>query len=191
MPYTYVPFTQSSGDTVLLVKTSVSAASVSPLVRREIKAFDSTISVFSVVTMEEQVRAALYAQRASAQLVLCLGLLGLTLAVVGLYAVLSYYVNRRRHEIGVRIAVGAQPRAVFLMIARRGLLLGAVGTVIGMAGAVVAMHVLGSLLFGVSAHDPLTLASVGCLVLTIAGFASGVPAHQAAKVDPLTALRNE
>ena len=191
MPYMYVPFTQSSGDTVLLLKTRVAAASVSPLVRREIKSFDSTMSVFSVVTMKEHMRAALYAQRASAQLTLFLGLLGLTLAVVGLYAVLSYYVNRRRHEIGVRIAVGAQPRAVFLMIVRRGLFLGTVGTVIGMTGAVAAMHVLASALFGVSAHDPLTLASVACIVVAVAAAAAAVPAHQAAKVDPLTALRTE
>lgn len=191
MPYMYVPFTQSSGDTVLLVKTRVSAASVLPLVRREIKSFDSTVSVFSVVTMKEHMRAALYAQRASAQLTLFLGLLGLTLAVVGLYAVLSYYVNRRRHEIGVRLAVGAQPRAVFLMIVRRGLFLGTVGTVIGMGGAVAAMHLLASLLFGVSAHDPLTLASVACIVLAVASVAAGVPAHQAAKVDPMSALRTE
>jgi putative ABC transport system permease protein len=191
MPYMYVPFTQSSGDTVLLVKTRVSAASVLPLVRREVETFDSTMSVFSVATMKDHMRAALYAQRASAQLTLLLGLLGLTLAVVGLYAVLSYYVNRRRHEIGVRIAVGAQPRAVFLMIIRRGLFLGTVGTVIGMAGAVGAMHLLASMLFGVSAHDPVTLASVACIVLAVAAVAAGVPAHQAAKVDPLTALRTE
>ncbi len=191
MPYMYVPFTQSSGDTVLLVKTRVSAASVLPLVRREIRSFDSTMSVFSVVTMKEHMRAALYAQRASAQLTLFLGLLGLTLAVVGLYAMLSYYVNRRRHEIGVRIAVGARPRTVFLMIVRQGLFLGTVGTAIGMAGAVAAMHVIASVLFGVSAHDPLTLASVACIVLAVAAVAAGVPAYQAAKVDPLTALRAE
>ncbi len=191
MPYMYVPVTQQGGDTVLLVKTRVAAASVLPLVRREIKAFDSTMSIFSVVTMTEHIRAALYVQRASAGLVLTLGLLGLTLAVVGLYGVLSYYVNRRRHEIGVRIAVGAQPGAVFRMVVRRGLLLATIGTVLGIAGALAGTRFLADLLFGVSPHDPLTLVVVTGLLLLVAVLAAAVPARRATKVDPMVALRYE
>jgi putative ABC transport system permease protein len=191
MPYMYVPFAQETGDTVLLVKTRIAAASVLPLVRREIKAFDSSMSIFSVVTMAEHMRAALYAQRATAGLVLTLGLLGLTLAVVGLYGVLSYYVNRRRHEIGLRLAVGAQPGAVFRMIVRRGLSLAALGTAIGMAGAIGVMYFLAGLLFGVSPHDPLTLLVVAGLLLLVAVLAAAVPARRAARVDPMVALRYE
>ncbi len=159
--------------------------------RAQLRAFDPGMTVIGVETMADHMRAALSVQRLSAQLVGVLGLLGLALAVVGLYGVLAYYVARRRHEIGVRMAIGAPSRAVFGMVVRRGLLLAAIGIVIGTAGALASMHVLAGLLFGVSPRDPVSLVVVACLLLAAAVLAAATPAYRAARVSPIVALRYE
>ncbi len=191
-PYMYVAFAQErDGDIALLVKTRTDAGSVLPLVRRELKAFDGDMSVFDTATMAEHMRAALYGQRTAAQLVTVLGLLGLTLAVVGLYGILAFHVNSRRHEIGIRMAIGAQPGAMFRMIVGRGLLLTAMGLACGAAGAIAISRLLAGLLYGVSTHDPLTYVAVALLLATTAVVASILPARRAASVDPIVALRYE
>ncbi len=191
-PYVYTAFAQErEGDIDLVVKTRVAAGSVLPLVRRELRAFDNDVSIFGVLTMAEHMRSALYSQRTAAQLVGVLGLLGLILAVVGLYGVLAHYVNRRRHEIGVRMAIGAQPEAVFRMVVRRGLSLAVIGTVIGTSVAFAVTRLLADLLFGVSPHDPLTLTAVALVLMIVAGLAAAIPARRAAHVDPMVALRYE
>ncbi len=191
-PYMYVPFAQEgTGDILLLLKTSVAPESVLPLVRQELKRFDSGMSVFQTLTMAEHMRTALYTQRISAQLVGVLGALGLLLALIGLYGVLSYFVSRRRHEIGVRMAVGAQPGTVFRLIVARGLWLTILGIAIGTAGAFGATRVLSDLLYGVSPRDPVTLVIVALLLLAFAFAAAAIPARRAAAVHPLDALRWE
>jgi putative ABC transport system permease protein len=192
MPYLYLPQTQdSSGDVALVLRTRVEAAAVAPAVRAQLRAFDPGMTVVAVETMADHMRAALSVQRLSAQLVGVLGLLGLALAVVGLYGVLAYYVTRRRHEIGVRMAIGAPARAVFGMVVRRGLVLAAIGIVIGAAGALASMHLLAGLLFGVSPRDPVSLALVACLLLVVTVLAAAAPAYRAAAVNPIAALRYE
>jgi ABC-type antimicrobial peptide transport system permease subunit len=169
----------------------VAATSVLPMVRRTIHAFDSQTTIYRVATMSEHMRASLYTRRMAAQLVVVLGLLGLGLAVVGLYGVLAYYVNRRRREIGVRMAIGAQANAVFWMIVRRGLWLAAIGIVVGMLCAVAVTRFLSDLLFGVSPHDLVTLAGVAATIAIATLATSCLPALQATRVDPIVTLRCE
>ena len=192
LPYMYVSYAQEAGgDTTLVIRTAVAAGSVLPAVRRAIHAFDSTITIYSAVTMSEHMRAAVYTQRTSAQLVIVLGLLGLALAIVGLYGVLAYYVNRRRREIGIRMAIGARADAVFWMVVRRGLLLAAIGIVVGSLCALAVTQFLSDLLFGVSPRDPVTLAAVAAVIALVTLATSCVPALRATRVDPIVALRCE
>ncbi len=192
LPYMFVPYAQEGGgDTTLVIRTRVAAASVLPAVRRAIRAFDSNTSIYGTATMSEHMRAALYSQRMAAQLVAILGVLGLCLAVVGLYGVLAYYVNRRRREIGVRIAIGAQTDAVFWMVVRRGLWLAAVGIAVGTSCAVAVTRLLSDLLFGVSPRDPVTLAVVAAVIAVATLVTSSFPALRATRVDPIVALRCE
>jgi putative ABC transport system permease protein len=115
----------------------------------------------------------------------------LVLTVVGLYGVMSYSVAQRRNEIGIRLALGAQSRDVLLMIVKQGSLLIGLGLVIGLSGAFALTRLIASMLFGVTAKDPLTFAAVGALLAAVALLACYVPAWRATKVDPMEALRYE
>jgi predicted permease len=191
-PQIFVPFTQYSlGDVMLLVRTSVSPESVASAVRRRIRDFDTNMPVLNVTTLRRHVRSALSEQRVLVQVVASLGLLGLTLAVIGLYGVLSYYVGRQRHEIGVRLAVGAQPASVFRLIVRRGLLLASIGITIGVAAAMAATRLLEELLYGVSPRDPVTMVVVAVVLAAAAVLSAFIPARRAALIDPIIALRCE
>jgi putative ABC transport system permease protein len=115
----------------------------------------------------------------------------LVLTVVGLYGVMSYSVAQRRNEIGIRLALGAQSRDVLLMIVKQGSLLIGLGLVIGLSGAFALTRLIASMLFGVTAKDPLTFTAVGALLAAVALLACYVPAWRATKVDPMEALRYE
>jgi len=118
-----------------------------------------------------------------------LGGTGLVLAVVGIYGVIAYFVTQRTHEIGVRMALGAGGGTVQWMVVRQGLILGAIGVVVGTAVSYAASRFVGTLMFGITAHDPKTFAVVAATLTAVAVVASYVPARRATRIDPLEALR--
>jgi ABC-type antimicrobial peptide transport system permease subunit len=134
---------------------------------------------------------AVFAQRIGATLLSIFGMLALTLAAVGLYSVMSYAVSQRKHEMGIRLALGASPGELRRMIVRSGMSVAAVGLVVGAAGAAGVSQLLTSLLNGVSPTDPVTFGGVIVMLAAVALLAAWIPARRAASVDPIVALRYE
>lgn len=152
---------------------------------------DSEQAVSDVQTMEEVFSDSVARPRFQLALLLVFAGLAVVLASIGIYGVVSYSVSQRIQEIGIRVALGARAADVSRLVLREGLLLGALGVLLGLTGALASMRVLRSLLFEVTPTDPLTLVSVACLLLGVATIAALVPARRAAKVDPMVALRYE
>jgi putative ABC transport system permease protein len=152
---------------------------------------DPNLVVYRARTMEDQVYKAAEGPRFRAVLLGGFALLAVILAAVGLYGVISQAVVQQTQEIGIRMAIGAQPAEVQRMVVGRGLLLAGAGVVLGIAGSLVLSRLLASLLYGVSATNPLTLAAVSVLMLIVAVLASWVPAHRATRIDPVRTLRHE
>ncbi|MGA7524048.1 MAG: ABC transporter permease [Acidobacteriaceae bacterium] len=177
--------------TTLLVKTSVDPRVLARSVREQIAALDPTMAVFNTQTMQEHVDQSLLLPRISALLLGIFGTIGLTLASIGLYGVMSYSVRRRTREIGIRMALGAKRPTVLRMILRQGLILTAIGLAIGLAIALTLGRFTASLLYGTSGTDLLTFAIVSGVLLATAAVAVLVPALRAAHVEPTTALRYE
>jgi ABC-type antimicrobial peptide transport system permease subunit len=119
------------------------------------------------------------------------GVLALLLAAVGLYGVLSYVVSERQLEIGIRVAIGAEPRGVRTMIVRQGLVLAAMGVAIGVVVAMALTRLIAGLLHGVPPHDPVTFVAVAGVLLAVGALASFIPARRATRIEPLTALRTQ
>src|SRR5580658_103956 len=175
----------------LVVKTTGDPNAMIRPVRQEIAALDPNLAVSGIETMGEHVDKALLIPRLSALLLGVFGAVGLTLATVGLYGVMSYSARRRTREIGIRMALGARTGGVLRLVARQGLALAAIGVAIGLALALAISRFAASLLYGVSATDPVTFIVVPALLLAVAVLAVLVPARRAAKTDPLAALRYE
>jgi putative ABC transport system permease protein len=129
--------------------------------------------------------------RMAASMLGAMGLLALILAAIGLYGVMAYAVSQRTQEIGIRMALGAMPRNVLGDVLRRGMMLTAAGLAAGLAGALAVTRLVGSMLVGIDAHDPLTFIGAAVFLTLIALLASYVPARRATKVDPVVALRRE
>jgi hypothetical protein len=175
----------------LVVRTAVPYAALKAAFEREVKAAGAGSGEPLVVFMDEQLYAGTAGHRTFMRYLLFFAGVGLLLAALGLYGVLAYGVARRSREIGIRMAVGAQRGDVIRMVLRQGLVLAMAGAAAGTAGALAATRALKAFLFGVPAHDPLTLSAVlGVLGLT-ALLACWLPARRAAKVDPMVALRCE
>jgi len=172
----------------LAVRTSVDPLSLGAAVRRTIWEIDKDEPVSDIRSMEQVVSEAVARQRFSMLLLGIFANLALILAGVGIYGVMSYSVAQRTHEIGVRMALGAQKSHILKMTMREGVRLVVVGIVIGLAAAFVLTRVMESLLFGVSATDPGTFAAISLLLMTVALLASCIPAWRAMKVDPVIAL---
>jgi putative ABC transport system permease protein len=175
----------------IAVKTAVNPRSLILPVRAEIAALDSNLAVFNTETMQEHIGKSMLLPRISAILLGVFGAVGLTLAAIGLYGVMSYSVRRRTREIGIRMALGASPRGVLAMVMRQGMTVTAVGLAIGLAIALALGRFTASLLYGISGTDRLTLAAVTVILLLAALAASIFPAYRAAHVEPTTALRYE
>jgi len=175
----------------IIVKTFVNPLVMAQSVREQIAALDPTMAVFNVETMQGHVDKSLLLPRISALLLGIFGAVGLTLAAIGLYGVMSYSVRCRTREIGIRMALGAKPREVLRMILRQGLTLTAIGLGIGLAIALVVGRFAASVLYGTSGSDLLTFTVVSAVLLATAAVAIMIPALRAAHVEPTVALRYE
>src|SRR5262245_38511598 len=189
---TYFPLAQQyKGEMTLLLRAATKPELLIAALRQEIRALDPKLPVYPVKTLEQYRRDYLIDKRFQAALIGGFGLLALALASLGLYGALSYNVAQRTQEIGVRMALGARTGDVLRLVVGQGTRLIAIGLALGLAGAFAAARVLKSLLYGVSATDPLTFFVVASLLTFVALSACWIPARRATKVDPMIALRCE
>ena len=172
-----------------VVRTAGDPASLVPVIRREIAAVDKGLPAYDMKTMEEVVGESVQTRRMMAGLLATLAILALLLAVAGTYGVMAYAVDRRVHEIGVRMALGAQHTEVLRLILRRGVILTAVGEAVGLILALGVTHAMSGMIVGVSAVDPASLVGAVVVLGTAACLAIYVPARRATRIDPLAALR--
>jgi len=191
--YLYLPLAQhESGGVTLVVHSSREAAGLLSDVRQVVTALDPNLPLFGVRTVEEYLRGRTFVgPRLLSSFLGAFGLVGLILAAVGVYGVIAYSVSRRTREIGIRIALGAEPGRVLLGVLRQGITLAGIGVAIGLAGAVALTRVVAVMLYGVSPTDPWTFGGIALLLTLVALWASLVPARRAMRVDPLVALRYE
>jgi len=190
----YVPQTQNYKAThVLQLRTSGPPQLLRAAVEALVRELEPNLPIYDVMTMEQDVAGAngYFLFKMGAGFAASLGILGLILAVVGVYGVVSYGASQRQHEIGIRMALGARPTGVLALIIRQAAILVGAGIGVGVLAALGINRLLLSLLVGVTSSDPLTLVSVCGLMLAVAMLACYIPARRATKVDPLVALRHE
>jgi putative ABC transport system permease protein len=188
----YLPHQQSpSQQMVLVVRTKGDPLSQVAAVRNEVWAVDKDQPVYNIRTMEQLMSKSVAQRRFNMLLLGIFAAVAMALAAIGLYGVMAYAVTQRTHEIGIRMALGAQARDVLKMVVGQGMILTLAGVGIGLVAAFALTRVISSLLFGVSATDPVTFGSIALLLTVVAFLACYIPARKAAKVDPMVALRYE
>jgi putative ABC transport system permease protein len=186
-PSTQLPF---DGMTVV-IKGNVEPASLSAAVRAQVAALDPSQPIYNIRTMEQIRDESVATEKLNLTLLILFASVALVLALVGIYGVMSYAVTQRTHEIGIRIALGAQATDVMRLVVGQGMLLAGAGVAIGLVLAFGLTRLMSTLLFGVSASDPLTFVAVASALALVAFVACYVPARRATKVDPVIALRYE
>jgi len=190
VPHLYRPLDQQGSRTLsVLLKTGQNAARLQGPIEREIRAVDSALPVFAVRSMADILGVSLESRRFSARLVGGFGLLALLLSSIGIYGLLSYMVNQRAREIGIRLALGAQRGDIFSLIVGRGAWLALTGVGCGLLLAGAAAPALRALLYGVPPLDPGVLLAVALILVLVSLLASFLPARRAAGGDPMLALR--
>ena len=193
-PYFYVPFEQSyMSIRTIHVRTSVPPETLALQIESQIHELAPDVPVTQVQTMTQSLQGAngFFFFRFGAQITAVMGLLGLILAVVGIYSVVSYAAAQRTQEIGIRVAMGAAPRDILKMVLRQGLGVVGIGLALGVVIALAGTQLMGSLIVGIKASDPLTFTVVVLSLTAVALFACWIPAHRATRIDPLVALRHE
>jgi predicted permease len=196
-PLLFRPLVQSIADDpslmgyTLIVRTQGHAGTLAEAVRRQVHDLDPAMAAYNVETMDEHVRTANVLPRLAATLFGIFGSIGVLLTAVGLYGVMSFAVSRRTREIGIRMAMGAQPASVERMVLRQGLTLTCIAVALGWPAAWMLSKVTASFLYGIQPHDALTFAIVPPFLVVIAMAACWLPARRAARIDPMQALRTE
>jgi putative ABC transport system permease protein len=180
-----------NSNTYLMVRAVGDPLKLAPAVRREVWAINANLPIVDVMSMEQRLTETLAPRRFQMLLFGAFAAVALALATVGVYGVVSHSVSRRTHEIGIRMALGARPRNVLLIVIRQGMSLALVGVAIGLAAAFALTRVMAGLLFNVKTEDPATFAGVSLLLVGVAFLATYLPARRATKVDPMIALRLE
>jgi putative ABC transport system permease protein len=192
LPQAYLPMTQQpQTGLVVLLRTTLSPKSLEKPVRDIVASLDPAQPAFEFKTMQERVEETWATPRLMSFLLVCFAVLALTLAVIGLYGVMAFNGLRRMREIGVRLALGAMPAQIRTMMLKQGMRLLGAGLVLGFVGAVALSRVIRSLLFGVSANDPLIYGAVTLVLAAAALFACWIPARRASRVNPMITLRAE
>ncbi len=191
-PYMYFPFSQMpDSEATLIVETTQAPSAVAPAVRSKLRSLNSGVPIVDMMTMSQLMQDALWNDRMAADLVAGLSALGMFLAAVGLYGMIAYLVTGRTHEIGIRMALGAQRGQILRLVVGQGLKLAAFGAGAGLLLALATTRLMASLLYGVSPRDPAALAVACLLALAVALAACYIPARRATGVDPVIALRHE
>lgn len=191
-PEFFQPHTQSpSGSIIFVVRTAADPVDIIPVLKARLWEINAAQPFYIVSTVDALISDSLRARRFSLVLLSSFALLAMVLALVGIYGVMNFATSQRTHEIGVRVALGAQTRDVLKLVIGEGLMMASLGIALGLAASAVLTRLMASLLFGVSATDPATFAAVTLLLLSVALLACYLPARRAAKVDPLAALRYE
>jgi putative ABC transport system permease protein len=195
-PAIYVPMAQNTWPQALRISTFAIRTSVEPrtllaAIRNQLHSIDSSLPVTQVQTMEEIVSGSLAQRRFNLTLLMIFAAVAGVLAIVGIYGVMSYNVTQQTHELGIRMALGAQQSEILKMVVGDGAKLAMAGVAIGLAGSLALTRLMAGLLFGVSATDPLTFVAIALALTAVCILAALIPARKAAKVNPIIALRGE
>ncbi len=191
-PYLFLPFTQVfSGECTLFVETAGDPRGMIAAILKATAAVAKNLPIVNAVTLKESMRDATAEERSMAELLASLSILGMFLAAVGLYAAVAYLVNRRTHELGIRMALGARRGDVLRLVLAQGLRLSGAGAAVGLAGALAASRLMSRFIYGVTLTDPLSYVASILVAVSVALAACYFPARRATRVDPLVALRYE
>ena len=191
-PEVYAPLLQVPVPyMVLAIRTRVNPAAFTAAVRHAVMAVDKDQPLFQIKTMEQVVGDSVAGRRFQMSLLAIFATIALGLAAIGIYGLMSYTVSQRTHEIGIRMALGAERGDILHLVVRRGIMLAIVGVALGTGGAFLLTRLLSGMLYGVGVNDPTTLLSVATLLTGVAALASYIPARRATRVDAMIALRYE
>jgi macrolide transport system ATP-binding/permease protein len=191
-PHVYLPFLQVYSSAMMLqVRSAGSSPRLVRQVNDRVQALDPNLPILDAQLLADQVQVALSVFESAAGILLMIGVIATALAALGIYGLVSYNVKQCTHEIGIRMAIGAQPRDIVKRFLTRGFLLAFVGTSCGLVGALAVTRMLRSLLYGVSATDLVSFGAAAAVVLAVALVASWIPSWRAARTDPIAALRHQ
>jgi putative ABC transport system permease protein len=196
-PESYIPYLQSKPSyleytsMVLVIRTGAEPKSIGPTLRGVIQAVDKDQPVYNVKTMDQYLSESISQQHFNALLLITFGIVAIVLATIGVYGLMAYSVAQRTHEIGIRMALGAQHSDVLKLVVGQGMVLGLIGVTVGLIASFALTGVMSSLLYQISATDPITFIGLPLLLVAVVLVASYIPAHRATKIDPIIALRYE
>lgn len=191
LPYRYDPYAHALTSVSLMLRARGNPAGLAATVRSAVASLDASLPISNFQSMDYYVDASLAPRKFNLVLLTVFAALAIGLAAAGLYGTMSYLVNQRTNEIGIRMALGAKQSDVLRMVVANGLVVAGIGVVLGLAASFASTRVMASLMFGVQPRDPLVFATVPLVLIAVALFASYIPARRAARVDPLHALRME